>query len=480
MTTARLVPVTVEMDGDELDAEDAWHLARHHGPWVIAKGAFLRFRFGDGFTNSRALALQGSLAVIPFLLALTGLAADLDQERPAEVVARTIEQVSPGHGTGDALARAVTGPEQRACRRGRADAGPVAVPGVDDHRDGPGRARSNRIYGIRRDRRAVTKYGRTAALTAILAIPLGLGFLLLVAGGSFANTMTETYDWPDGARAALQLALAARTGAAGVHDRHCSTAPRGVAGLRCRRWRSVPVWRSPDKRFGEGDAVRVLGRVERFRDRLQLEVRSLEPAETDPAELVPESRRDVDELDGFFEFLAAEIAHPGLAAARRRLRRRRRLPRRLRILPGDAGNHHAWTGGLLEHTVGVASLCREAAQLHPRLRADIAARGSAPARRGPDTRVRSRAALPPDRGGSAPRSRPSGPAPDRGTRRRAGAGGARRGAPRGLRPSRGPRRPHRRGGGPLPRQSARRGGCHATGDDRRLTWSATAGSAGRR
>src|SRR5919199_4885051 len=40
-----------------------------------------------------------------------------------------------------------------------------------------------------------------------------------------------------------------------------------------------------DKRFGEGDAVRVLGRVERFRDRLQLEVRALEPAEDDPATL---------------------------------------------------------------------------------------------------------------------------------------------------------------------------------------------------
>ena len=78
---------------------------------MIAKGAFLRFRFGDGFSSSRALALQGSLAVIPFLLALTGLAADIDQERPAQVVARTIEQVSPGHGTGDALARAVTGPK---------------------------------------------------------------------------------------------------------------------------------------------------------------------------------------------------------------------------------------------------------------------------------------------------------------------------------------------------------------------------------
>ena len=31
MTTARTVPVTTEMDGDELDAEDAWHLARRHG-----------------------------------------------------------------------------------------------------------------------------------------------------------------------------------------------------------------------------------------------------------------------------------------------------------------------------------------------------------------------------------------------------------------------------------------------------------------
>ena len=34
-----------------------------------------------------------------------------------------------------------------------------------------------------------------------------------------------------------------------------------------------------DSRFAEGDAVRVLGRVDRFRDRLQLEIRSLEPAE---------------------------------------------------------------------------------------------------------------------------------------------------------------------------------------------------------
>jgi len=33
--------------------------------------------------------------------------------------------------------------------------------------------------------------------------------------------------------------------------------------------------------------------------------------------------------------------------------------------------HHDYAGGLLEHTVAVATLCREAAQVHPRLRTDL-------------------------------------------------------------------------------------------------------------
>src|SRR6478736_216996 len=109
MTTARTVPVTTEMDGDELDAEDAWRLARRYGLVRIAVAAFVRFRYGDGFTNSRALALQACLAVIPFLLALTGLSADIDHERPAAVVAHVVDSLSPGSGEGDALASAVDG-----------------------------------------------------------------------------------------------------------------------------------------------------------------------------------------------------------------------------------------------------------------------------------------------------------------------------------------------------------------------------------
>ncbi|HEX4746677.1 MAG TPA: HD domain-containing protein [Gaiellaceae bacterium] len=136
-----------------------------------------------------------------------------------------------------------------------------------------------------------------------------------------------------------------------------------------RVWNDVDLL---DGRFAEGDAVRVLGRVERFGGRLQVQVRSVEAAEdADPALLTPTLRRDADELDGFAEFLAAEIAHEGLAAVVDAFLRDPTIRKALRSLPASVDGHHGYAGGLLEHTVGVATLCRETAQLHPRLRADI-------------------------------------------------------------------------------------------------------------
>jgi 3'-5' exoribonuclease len=135
-----------------------------------------------------------------------------------------------------------------------------------------------------------------------------------------------------------------------------------------RVWHDVELL---DQRFAEGDAVRVLGRVERFRDRLQVDVRTLEAApEADPATMAPALRRDGDELDGFLEFLAAEIAHPGLRVVVGRFVSDGDVRSRLRGLPA-AETHHSYAGGLLEHTVGVATICRETAQLHPRLRSDL-------------------------------------------------------------------------------------------------------------
>jgi 3'-5' exoribonuclease len=138
--------------------------------------------------------------------------------------------------------------------------------------------------------------------------------------------------------------------------------------ISARVWNDVELL---DARFAEGDAVRVLGRVERFRDRLQLEVRTLEPAQdVDPASMAPAMRRDADELEGFLEFLVAEISHNGLRTAVLAVLDGETIAA-MRALPATLEGHHSYAGGLLEHTVGVATLCRETAQLHPRLRADL-------------------------------------------------------------------------------------------------------------
>ena len=107
MTTARTVPVTTEMDGDELDA--LGRLAPRAPPRPADdRGRVLRaLPLRRRVHQLRALALQACLAVVPFLLALTGLAADIDHERPAASWRHVSTRSPPARASGDALASAV-------------------------------------------------------------------------------------------------------------------------------------------------------------------------------------------------------------------------------------------------------------------------------------------------------------------------------------------------------------------------------------
>ena len=125
-------------------------------------------------------------------------------------------------------------------------------------------------------------------------------------------------------------------------------------------------------RFERGDLVRVQGRVERFRDELQVEVRAIErAADGDPAAFLPVAYRDVDELDGFLEHLAREVHDPAYRALLEELLADDALRAEWRRAPCTRAGHHAYLGGLLEHTVAVGTLALEACQLHPRLDSDL-------------------------------------------------------------------------------------------------------------
>jgi 3'-5' exoribonuclease len=124
--------------------------------------------------------------------------------------------------------------------------------------------------------------------------------------------------------------------------------------------------------FERGDLVVVQGRVERFRDELQVELRSIRRADAaDPTAFLPAAYRDLDELDGFLEHLAHEVYDPGLRALVDAFMGDEGFRAELRRAPCTRAGHHSYLGGLLEHTVAVATLALETCVLHPRLNSDL-------------------------------------------------------------------------------------------------------------
>lgn len=142
-----------------------------------------------------------------------------------------------------------------------------------------------------------------------------------------------------------------------------------TAALPARAFRDADVLAG---RFDRGDLVHVRGRVERFRDEIQVEVRAISRAEAaDPAAFLPIAYRDLDELDGFLEHLAREVHDPAFRGLLERLLGDTALRTAWRQAPCTRNGHHAYLGGLLEHTVAVATLAHETAILHPRLNSDL-------------------------------------------------------------------------------------------------------------
>ena len=137
------------------------------------------------------------------------------------------------------------------------------------------------------------------------------------------------------------------------------------------------VFRDADRvasRFERGDAVQVRGRVQRFRGKLVAElddVRRLDPDQADPEQFLPAAYRNRDELEGFLEHLAREVHDPALAAVCQAVLFSGSVADEFRRAPCTRGGHHAYLGGLLEHTVAVATLVGELCTLHPRLDSDL-------------------------------------------------------------------------------------------------------------
>jgi 3'-5' exoribonuclease len=127
-------------------------------------------------------------------------------------------------------------------------------------------------------------------------------------------------------------------------------------------------------RFERGDAIRVSGKVERFRGELVAEVEDVQAVtedELDPSEFLPTAYRNADELAGFLEHLTREVHDEPLRQVVERVLFTEPVATEFRRAPCTRAGHHAYVGGLVEHTVAVGTLVGEVCQLHPRLDSDL-------------------------------------------------------------------------------------------------------------
>lgn len=136
------------------------------------------------------------------------------------------------------------------------------------------------------------------------------------------------------------------------------------------------VFDEPDffgSQFEAGDRLRVAGQVVSRDGRPAIRVRHLRPApdEATAEHLLPRSHRNPEELFGFVIHLADEVADPGLRRLLDRLTGDADLAEAWKAMPCSRSGHHAYQGGLVEHSVGVASLCQTLCQWHPRLDSDL-------------------------------------------------------------------------------------------------------------
>ncbi len=197
MSSVTRVPETSSMEATDLTADDARETLRHYGSTKLVKDAFIRFRYGDGFSHSRALGFQLVLALVPLGIAFVGLASAVQADKVGKLLREVLLRITPG--STDKIVKQTL--EQSSSG---GDGGTVAlVAGLAVALIALTTAMAqvergaNRIYGIQRDRPALHKYLRAFAMALSAGLLSLIGFLVIVAGKVAGKVLANSYGWSD-------------------------------------------------------------------------------------------------------------------------------------------------------------------------------------------------------------------------------------------------------------------------------------------
>ncbi|OIO23574.1 hypothetical protein AUJ65_03315 [Candidatus Micrarchaeota archaeon CG1_02_51_15] len=119
--------------------------------------------------------------------------------------------------------------------------------------------------------------------------------------------------------------------------------------------------------FKEGDVVRVQGFVTTYNDRKKININEGKGAVTPTkdfnlSDFLPQSNKNLAELYSRLLELVDGVKHEGLRALLEKFFKDDDFTKEFKRAPAAMFLHHAWLGGLLEHSLAVALTAREAAK----------------------------------------------------------------------------------------------------------------------
>jgi 3'-5' exoribonuclease len=124
--------------------------------------------------------------------------------------------------------------------------------------------------------------------------------------------------------------------------------------------------------------VWVAGRTELYNNQIQFvidQVKAMQVSDEDLVHLLPSTRKNIDQMFGQIQSIMSTMAYPAMNALAQAYLSDADMMANLRRAPAAVNLHHAWIGGLLEHTLQLLTLAEVMLPHYPHLNRDIVLMG---------------------------------------------------------------------------------------------------------
>lgn len=132
------------------------------------------------------------------------------------------------------------------------------------------------------------------------------------------------------------------------------------------------------ERLPRDEFIQIRGAVRGYNGKLQIDIESFRQCgcKIDPSDFIARCPRDIDEMLSEMKSIIATVAHPQLRALLDYFFKDEAFLAKFSTAPAAIKIHHAYIGGLLEHSLSVAQMCQDVAARYPEIDRELLITGA--------------------------------------------------------------------------------------------------------